>query len=373
MANAEILFYAPAFGQSGYEMITRGMLIALDKLGIKIGLIPAWEWNLEKIQLGREYQWRLNRMLRYKVQRGCPCIMHQGYHPKVAKQLESGTKLYCYTLFETDRCPKTWDFSKFEKIYVFSEWNKKTWLDNGFIWAERLDTLPFGIQKDLFTTVGGSMAVSNASGYKFITSGDFTERKNFEALIEAYTTEFKRNEDVCLIMKVHYGGFTQRHKLNLINKMKELSYRWNSNPPRILFFGEKIKTEDLPLFYRGGNCFVLPSRGEGLGRCVQEAMACGLPTITTGWSAMTDYIKDGENGLFVDYKLETIDDIEFIKKCPEALNHRWAEISIKSLRQKMRWTFENREEAKKIGKKASESMEGRSWHKTAIKLVKDIL
>ena len=371
--NAELLFYAPAFGQSGYEMITRGMLIALDKLGVKVGLIPAWDWNLEKIQLGQEYQWRLDRMLKYKVQKGTPCIMHQKYHPKVVEQLAPQTKLYCYTLFETDRCPKNWDFSKFEKIYVFSEWNKKTWLENGFVWPKRLDTLPFGIQKDLFCPQGGNMTVLNASGYKFITSGDFTERKNFEALIEAYTTEFKRNEDVCLIMKVHYGGFTQKHKLMLINKIKELSFKWNSNPPRILFFGDKIKTEDLPLFYRGGDCFVLPSQGEGLGMCVQEAMACGLPVITTGWSAMTDYIKDGENGLFIDNKLETIDDIGFISKCPNALNHKWAVVSIDSLKQKMRWTFENKEEAKKIGENASKSMENRSWHKSAVKLVNDIL
>ena len=373
MANTELLFYAPAFGQSGYEMITRGILIELDKLGVKVGLIPAWEWNLEKIQLGTEYQWRLDRMLKHRGKRGSPCIMHQIYHPKVVEQLEPGTKLYCYTLFETDRCPKNWDFSRFEKIYVFSEWNRKTWLDNGFKWAKRLDVLPFGIQKDLFCPVGGNMTVLNASGYKFITSGDFTERKNFEALIEAYTTEFKRNEDVCLIMKVHFGGFTQKHKLNLINKIKQLAFMHNQNPPRILFFGDKIKTEDLPMFYRGGDCFVLPSRGEGLGMCVQEAMACGLPTITTGWSAMTDYVKDGENGLFIDYNLETIDNINFINKCPHALNHKWAEVSIEDLKKKMRWAFENREKAKELGKNASESMKDRNWYHSAKKLVDDIL
>ena len=103
MANAELLFYAPAFGQSGYEIITREILIALDKLGVKIGLIPAWDWNLEKIQLSQEYKWRLDRMLKYKVTRGTPCIMHQKYQPKVVEQLDPSTKLYCYTLFETDR------------------------------------------------------------------------------------------------------------------------------------------------------------------------------------------------------------------------------------------------------------------------------
>ncbi len=36
---------------------------------------------------------------------------------------------------------------------------------------------------------------------------------------------------------------------------------------------------DLPSVYRTMDCFVLPTRGEGWGRPIVEAMAMGLPVI----------------------------------------------------------------------------------------------
>src|SRR3712207_7858290 len=38
--------------------------------------------------------------------------------------------------------------------------------------------------------------------------------------------------------------------------------------------------------------FRSPTRGEGWGMPVLEAMACGLPTIATAWSGPTDFLTD---------------------------------------------------------------------------------
>ncbi len=45
-------------------------------------------------------------------------------------------------------------------------------------------------------------------------------------------------------------------------------------------------------FFRSGDAFVLPSRGEGWGRPHVESMAMGLPLISTNWSGITAYLDE---------------------------------------------------------------------------------
>lgn len=57
------------------------------------------------------------------------------------------------------------------------------------------------------------------------------------------------------------------------------------------------------------NCygFVLPSREEGMGRVLIEAMACAKPLIGANVGGIPSLIKDGENGLL--FKSEDVDDL----------------------------------------------------------------
>jgi glycosyltransferase involved in cell wall biosynthesis len=52
--------------------------------------------------------------------------------------------------------------------------------------------------------------------------------------------------------------------------------------------------------------FVFPSYNEGAPRSVGEAMACGLPLISTNIGIMKEIITDGENGLFISWEPEDI-------------------------------------------------------------------
>jgi len=62
------------------------------------------------------------------------------------------------------------------------------------------------------------------------------------------------------------------------------------------------KTVPAPGLYHLGDVFVYPSRLEGIGLCVPEALACGLPVITTDNAPMNEFVKDNENGLLVKVK-----------------------------------------------------------------------
>ena len=60
----------------------------------------------------------------------------------------------------------------------------------------------------------------------------------------------------------------------------------------------KISNEMIPQYLAQADVFVRPSLSEGLGTAFLEAMAAGLPVIATPVGGISDFLKDGETGLF---------------------------------------------------------------------------
>jgi glycosyltransferase involved in cell wall biosynthesis len=63
-------------------------------------------------------------------------------------------------------------------------------------------------------------------------------------------------------------------------------------------------TNDLISYYKTADVFLLTSDYEGYGLTIVEAMACGLPIITTDVGCAGEIIKDKENGLIIPVKDE---------------------------------------------------------------------
>jgi glycosyltransferase involved in cell wall biosynthesis len=71
-----------------------------------------------------------------------------------------------------------------------------------------------------------------------------------------------------------------------------------SNPSdRVIFLGF-ISHKDMPPYLHVSDIFVRPSLSEGFGNSFIEAMAAGIPVIATPVGGITDFLTDGETGLF---------------------------------------------------------------------------
>lgn len=112
--------------------------------------------------------------------------------------------------------------------------------------------------------------------------GVLEPRKNVPQLIEAYAALAKDFPDVPLVIAGKKGWMYDA----IFQRLTELGLE-----ERVRFLGY-VPDADLTPLYNGARVFVYPSRYEGFGLPVLEAMQCGTPVITTNISSMPEVAED---------------------------------------------------------------------------------
>jgi len=107
--------------------------------------------------------------------------------------------------------------------------------------------------------------------------GTRKKHKNIAGLIKAYS--LLPREDCFLVL----SGSMDQALLDLIKKYKV--------EDRVVCIG-KIEDSELPLLYNAADLFVFPSRYEGFGLPPLEAMACGVPVVTSNAASLPEVVGD---------------------------------------------------------------------------------
>ncbi len=118
--------------------------------------------------------------------------------------------------------------------------------------------------------------------------GVLEPRKNVDALVAAFGLAAERLQGLDLVIAGKRGWmydriFAQVEALGLAHRVRFTGY---------------VAQADLPGLYGGARLLVYPSRYEGFGLPVLEAMACGVPVVTTNVSSMPEVA--GDAALLVD-------------------------------------------------------------------------
>lgn len=113
-----------------------------------------------------------------------------------------------------------------------------------------------------------------------LSVGRIEPRKNYLGLISAYS-QSKNFGIPLVIIGTKDFGYNEFSKYLADNNFDE----------SILFFDD-VSDEDLPAFYRHAKFFLYISFAEGFGMPLLEAMASGVPVITSDTSALTEVAHD---------------------------------------------------------------------------------
>jgi len=95
----------------------------------------------------------------------------------------------------------------------------------------------------------------------------------------------------------------------------------------IIFTGWRRDIKD---FYRCSDLFFFPSRGEGLAGVIMEAMAVGLPVVSTNIPCTTDLIDDGKSGFLCNIEETCSDKLKLLIK-DKALRKKLGDEAIKKI------------------------------------------
>lgn len=131
-------------------------------------------------------------------------------------------------------------------------------------------------------------SVASSSGVRFLFSGQLIPRKGADVLIRAFEQVCQRDPNATLTLLGDGPHHTRYRQL--------VSPEWRD---RIRFAGFRQPGE-LPAAFAEADVFVLPSRYDGWGVVVNEALAAGMPIITTSTvGSAADLVEPGRNGFVV--------------------------------------------------------------------------
>lgn len=136
--------------------------------------------------------------------------------------------------------------------------------------------------------------------FKFLHISSCFARKGVDILLKAYSETFTSNDDVTLIIKT----FPNPHN-NVKQQLQELQKKVK-NMPEVILINEDLSSSHIVWLYQNSDCLVAPSRGEGFGLPMAEAMLFHLPVITTAYGGQVDFCTD-ETSWLCDYTFSKAD------------------------------------------------------------------
>ncbi len=156
----------------------------------------------------------------------------------------------------------------------------------------KISVIPYGIAPD-FRPVPASMSADARRRFGLpnpciVYVGNLEPRKNLVALLQAFARLVERGLPHSLVLVGSRGW----HDDDIFSTSRSLRLA-----DRVLFLGY-VPQAELPAIYGAADAFIYPSLYEGFGLPLLEAMACGVPVVTSNVSSMPEVVADA--GILVD-------------------------------------------------------------------------
>ena len=200
-----------------------------------------------------------------------------------------------------------------DHIFVPSSFIKRSLID-AEVKPDKVSVIPYGAPVDYFYPQS-----KPDQPFRAIFVGSVSPRKGIHYLLQAWQRLKLPNAELWLV------GTNQ------------FPTGWLSQRQDDIHYIPSVPHSTLNAYYSAANVFVFPSLVEGLALVQLEAMACGIPVITTQNAGGTDILSDGVEGFIV-----TIRDIE-------------------ALQEKLEWCYCHPQELAEMGRAARQKAEQLNW------------
>ena len=209
-----------------------------------------------------------------------------------------------------------------DEIWVPSRWQKEVFSRSG-VSADKVQVMPAAVDTHVFDPAITKRAVlpgtvvdlptrTSPAPFVFLSIFKMEDRKGWQQLVSAFMQEFEGEESsgsspvLLLHTYLHRAGpsgnvHNKTEILAKIHRHLRSSIGWSARDgrrwPAIEVHSGHLPGSLLPGLYKLADAFVLPTHAEGWGLPLMEAMAMGLPVISTNWGGSTEFMTNATSYL----------------------------------------------------------------------------
>ena len=268
-----------------------------------------------------------------------------------------------YSIFETVKFPDNFikDAENVDLLWTGSKFALDRFLQIG-VDKEKVELFHEGTDIEIFNPYV-QPSLNKRNTFIFGNVCGWSARKGIPELLEAFLREFDSKEGVALY--ISGGWYAKKVALEEVESMKKSIKNKTTFPEIVLDWSDRSDWE-MPALFNSFDCLCYPTKGEGYGRPIVEAMSCGIPVIATDAPPMNELVSKSTGYPIVLDHVGPEPRADWIT--PSYKGADFFHPSVDHLRSLMREVFTHREEAN------NKAMKGREFvkkeHNTAFVIEK---
>ncbi len=183
-------------------------------------------------------------------------------------------------------------FKRIEKVVCVDKDTRDFLKQKHGLKEDKLSTIPSSVDLKVFVPDSRESILDSGidtSKENILYVGRYDKVKNIPMLLEALTEVIRKRGNCHLVM---VGGGREEKLFRNLTDQLDIS-------EHVSFLG-LIEHDRIPTIMNICDIFVLPSLSEGSPHATKEAIACGLPVVSTNVGDVSTYIKNGLNGYIVE-------------------------------------------------------------------------
>ena len=344
MSDINICYEGPFFDYSGYGEANRQALYALVKSGINVNA-KLVQYTLQQADYGVSrsiIDKCLSNDYDYQIK-----IMHVT-PDEIPRLIELEKYSVSHFFWETSRVPDRFvnGLNLVNEIWTGSLANVEAIKNSGietpvYVYPQAINLHP--VKSEPFRL--------DFDGFLFYSIFEWTDRKNPEALFEAYSQAFPQKENVGLLIKSYISNFSDSSKNFILNKINEYMQKFDIKN-KVFFHHELMSYNQIQGLHKRGDCYVSAHRGEGWGVPQAEALTHSKPVISTGYGGINEYFESMNDGIVIPYTMVPVSGMTHAAHYYSS-DQMWADVDVEDMSMKMRFVFDNQVKAADIGRKGN--------------------
>ena len=207
------------------------------------------------------------------------------FFPEVYANNLKGTKIY-WCVFDASRPNPGYEqwLESFHYIFATSQWGREIMLEHGMD-GNKIIVVPEGVDPKFYNPYGRPQAAPGGKT-KFLMVGKYEQKKGYREAFEALRIAVAQGAQLELLTKSDWiNGTNAVLHPEFIQLVQEYQDKFS-----IVVYNGNFSREKMRTLYYSADYFLHPSRCEGWSLPLIEAIACGLPCISTRFGGHSEYL-----------------------------------------------------------------------------------